>query len=88
MNILQESLNIVLLYNDSYGARNRNLRLEHKPNIYAYAQPYRDPDNPNREIPQWQKDMARWVNKKQCFSVVDFKDFSPRKGFVCSEYFY
>lgn len=67
-------------------ARNRNLRLEHKPNIYAYAQPYRDPNNPNREIPQWQKDMAQWVNKKQIFSVVDFRDFSPRKGFVCSEY--
>lgn len=67
-------------------ARNRNLRLEHKPNIYAYAQPYRDPDNPSREIPQWQKDMAQWANKKQIFTVVDFKDFSPRKGFVCSEY--
>ena len=55
--------------------------------VYAYAQPYRDPCNPNRPIPQWQKDMANWVNKKAHFVAHSFQDFEPRKGFKCQEYF-
>lgn len=55
--------------------------------VYAYAQPYRDPDNPNHSIPQWQKDMAQWCNKRMIFCVSDFKEFQPRKGFLCSKYF-
>lgn len=66
--------------------RNHENRKKHLTPIYPYAQPYRDPDNPNRPIPQWQKDMARWVNKKMIFEMCDFPDFSPRKGFRCSEY--
>lgn len=54
--------------------------------VYAYAQPYRDPDNPHRPIPQWQKDMAGWVNKKAHFVAHSFEDFEPRKGFRCKEY--
>lgn len=67
--------------------RNHECREKHLPNIYPYAQPYRDPDNPNFTPPLWQKDMAQWVNKHQIFQMVDFKDFEPRKGFKCSEYF-
>ena len=63
------------------------IRSSHLPNIFPYAQPYRDPDNPYHKVPQWQKDMASWVNKHQIFQVTDFKNFSPRKGFVCKEYF-
>lgn len=55
--------------------------------VYAYAQPYRDPRNPNMKPPQWQNDMAQWCNKRMIFCVSDFKAFSPRKGFTCSEYF-
>ena len=55
--------------------------------VYPYSQPYRDPDNPNRPIPQWQKDMANWVNKKMVFEKTDFLNFMPRKGFRCEEYF-
>lgn len=55
--------------------------------VYAYAQPYRDPDNPHRPIPQWQKDMAGWVNKKAHFVAHSFEEFQPRKGFRCIEYF-
>lgn len=55
--------------------------------VYAYAQPYRDPYNPRRPIPQWQKDMANWVNKKAHFVAHSFQDFEPRKGFWCNEYF-
>lgn len=55
--------------------------------IYAYAQPFRDPYRPNSIIPQWQKDMAAWCNKRMIFTTVDFKDFEPRKGFKCGQYF-
>ena len=55
--------------------------------IYAYAQPYRDLDNPHRPIPQWKKDMACWVNKKAHFVAHSFLEFQPRKGFRCIEYF-
>lgn len=45
-----------------------------------------DPDNPHHIIPQWQLDMARWVNKHQLFQMTDFAEFEPRKGFKCIEY--
>lgn len=66
--------------------RNQELRKSHQPNIYPYAQPYRDPDNPRNCPPQWQKDMAFWCNKHMIFQLVEFKDFQPRKGFKCTEY--
>ena len=66
--------------------RNHECREKHLPNIYPYSQPYRDPDNPHHAIPQWQKDMAQWCNKHQIFQILEFKDFSPRKGFKCEEY--
>lgn len=52
-----------------------------------HAQPYRDLNNPRQIIPQWQKDLARWADNKWIFRSCEFKDFTPRKGFVCSEYF-
>lgn len=54
--------------------------------VYAHAQPYRDPDNPHQTIPQWQKDMAGWVNKKAHFVAHSFQEFEPRKGFRCESY--
>ena len=54
--------------------------------VYAYAQPYRDPYNPHHQIPQWQKDMANFVNKKAHFVAHSFEDFTPRKGFKCQQY--
>lgn len=68
--------------------KNQELVAQHrKSRVYPYAQPYRDPFNPSRPIPQWQKYMANWVNKKMLFEKISFKDFEPRKGFKCSEYF-
>lgn len=55
--------------------------------FFPYAQPYRDPFNPGRGIPQWQKYLANWTNKKMLFKKIDFPDFEPRKGFKCKEYF-
>ena len=66
--------------------RNHELREKHLPNIYIHPQPYRNPDNPNEHIPQWQKDMGHWGMKHQIFQISEFKDFSPRKGFKCVYY--
>lgn len=52
-----------------------------------YCQPFRDVDNPRQVIPQWQHDMAQWADKKEYYMSCEFKDFSPRKGFTCNEYF-
>ena len=51
------------------------------------AQPFRDFNNPKQIIPQWQKDMAHWANRRELWTTCDFKEFQPRKGFVCGEYF-
>lgn len=52
-----------------------------------HCQPYRDINNPHQVIPLWQKDMAGWANKKWIFRTCEFRDFKPRNGFKCSEYF-
>ena len=54
--------------------------------IYAYAQPYRDPYKRGQDIPMWQKDLARWCNKRMIFTTCEFKDYSPRNGFTCKWY--
>lgn len=51
------------------------------------AQPMLDLTSHTHHIPQWQKDMAHWANQRMLFHSCDFKDFSPRKGFTCKEYF-
>lgn len=55
--------------------------------VYTHAQPYRDPDNPRQHIPQWQKDMAVWCDRKAFFWATPFSEFQPRKGFKCKTYF-
>ena len=52
-----------------------------------HVQPYRDFNNPRQIIPQWQNDLAGWADKKQVFRSCEFRDFMPRKGFRCGEYF-
>jgi hypothetical protein len=54
--------------------------------IMPFAQPYRD-FTPKQVIPQWQFDMARWCNDKAILGTCDFRDYNPRKGFYCREYF-
>ena len=46
-----------------------------------HCQPFRDLSNPRQVIPQWQKDMAHWADRKELYMSCEFKDFSPRKGF-------
>lgn len=55
--------------------------------VRIVGQPYRDFNNPNQIIPQWQKDMARWAMRREIYATCDFKDYEPRKGFKCKEYF-
>ena len=55
--------------------------------VLPHAQPYRDLNNPHQRIPQWQKDMAHWADRKELYRSCDFKDFRPRKGFICKQYF-
>lgn len=55
--------------------------------VNCQSQPMLDFTNKVQVIPQWQKDMARWSNKKEIYHTIDFKEFRPRKGFVCSMYF-
>ena len=52
-----------------------------------HAQPYRDLNNPHQVIPQWQKDLAHWADRKELYRSCEFRDFEPRKGFRCGEYF-
>lgn len=52
-----------------------------------HAQPYRDLNNPCQLIPDWQRDLARWTDRKEIYRSCEFKDFEPRKGFKCEEYF-
>lgn len=54
--------------------------------IKPYVMPYRDFDN-NTKPSQYVKDLAQYVNKPMIFKSCEFKDFSPRKGFTCSQYF-
>lgn len=55
--------------------------------VIVHAQPYRELDNPAQVIPQWQKDMAHWADRKELYRSCTFKDFEPRKGFTCKQYF-
>lgn len=52
-----------------------------------HCQPYRDVNNPNQIIPQWQRDMARWSDRKELLRTCEFAEYEPRKGFICAEYF-
>lgn len=60
---------------------------DRRDDINPHCQPYRDFNNPHQIIPQWQKDMAHWANRKWLYKSIWFDDFQPRKGFKCSEYF-
>lgn len=55
--------------------------------VRCQAQPMLDFSKQHQNIPQWQKDMARWCNRKEIYATTDFKDYQPRKHFVCSSYF-
>lgn len=55
--------------------------------VICQSQPMIDFSQKHNAIPQWQRDMARWSNRRQIYKTTDFKDFRPRSGFVCNQYF-
>lgn len=54
--------------------------------ITPFVQPYRDFEN-MRKPTNYETDLARWANRMWLFRSMDFADYSPRKGFKCSQYF-
>lgn len=54
--------------------------------ICPFAQPYKELEKKSQKIPQWQKDMARWCNRKWLFKTTSFLEYSQRKNFKCKEY--
>lgn len=55
--------------------------------VKCQSQPMLDFSRAHQDIARWQIDMARWSNRKEIYSTVDFKDYRPRKHFACGEYF-
>ena len=54
--------------------------------IMPFVQPFRDYTN-SKKPTQYELDLARWANRRWLFKTIDFKDYSPRKGFKCLDYF-
>ena len=54
--------------------------------VICCAQPYLDFTTTRQNIPQWQKDMARWSIKKVLYKTTTFEEYEPRKGFKCKDY--
>ena len=84
----------VLLYTMIYGDINEcYARIGHwrdpkyRTLVVCQAQPQLDFTRQKQNIPQWQKDMAHWANKRWLYFADDFLNFTPRKGFRCREYF-
>lgn len=46
--------------------------------VLVMAQPYID--YRGTTPPQWQKDMARWANRRWIYKSCDFRSYKPRKG--------
>lgn len=75
-----------LLLNGSLESAYKRANEMKKFGVSINTQPYRD-FRQNNIIPQWQKDFARWGNRKQLYKSTDFKNYEARKGFLCSSYF-
>ena len=68
-------------------ARVSRWRLKYGSRVACQSQPMLDFTKKVQNIPQWQKDMARWSNQHTAYAICDFKDYEPRKGFKCGKYF-
>ena len=60
---------------------------KYKKKVRCQGQPELDFNTHRQNIPQWQKYLANWCNERWVYFTTEFKDFSPRKGFTCGEYF-
>lgn len=73
--------------NECYNRINHWKHPQYKTKVKPFAQPELNFSSQHQNIPQWQKDLAHWTNKKTCYFATDFKDFSPRTNFKCASYF-
>lgn len=62
-------------------------RTKYASKVWCQAQPMLDFTKQKQDIPQWQKDLAHWCNRRWIYGSCDFKDYEPRKGFRCDKYF-
>lgn len=76
-----------MINSDMQESYDRLMHFRDNKRVRVVAQPFRDLNDPHQVIPQWQRDMARWAMRREFWTTTDFKDFVPRKGFVCGEYF-
>lgn len=76
-----------MIIDDIHEAYNRLSYFRNDKRVRIVAQPYRDFNNHKQVIPQWQRDMARWAMRREIYTSCDFRDYQPRKGFLCREYF-
>lgn len=86
-NVPGQYLMYTMITDDMEEAYHRLTYFRDNKRVRIVAQPFRDINNPHQVIPQWQQDMARWAMRRELYVATDFKDFSPRIGFKCIEYF-
>ncbi len=77
---------VLIGYNSTIHEDYERVKQLKKLKITPFVMPYRDYTN-TRTPTQYEKDFATWVNGHVAFNSCDFKEFQPRKGFKCSEYF-
>ncbi|MGN1228661.1 MAG: radical SAM protein [Prevotella sp.] len=78
----------VLLRDDIMDSLRRASYWRFDKKCFPHCQPYIEYNNPCQRIPQWQRDMAQWADRKEIYRSCSFYDYEPRKGFRCAEYFY
>lgn len=76
-----------IINDDMEESHSRITYWRNRKDVTPFAQPFRDINNPAQTIPKWQKDMARWCNRKEIYRTTSFHDYQPRKNFTCKEYF-
>lgn len=68
-----------MLHNNIYECLNRIEYWKRYNNVVVQAQPFRNPYSINH-VPEWQKALAHWANRRWIYKTCDFKDFQVRKG--------
>ena len=76
---------VLVGYNSTIEQDLHRLNTLKKYGITPFVMPYRDYKN-ERVPSQYEKDIARWANRREFFKSMNFEDFMPRKGFICKKY--
>lgn len=76
---------VLVGFNTTIGQDLYRLRKLKELGVVPFVQPYRDYDN-SRTPSNYEKDLARWANRRELFKSIDFSDYEPRKGFCCNRY--